>query len=690
MSDARPSPELERAFEFGLSTTLDALRGGRTEDAVSDLMARLKESLGVRPSTDPCAPCRVRRPARAVVAELIPITRGLARLPAEVLAPLRARAAEYGRDSLPCRDGRMSELRVSCPFEVDGECVIANARPISCVPDKPDPARARYLEFGLQVGLSGAGLDHHLVELGAAVQPMLDDPGWTARYLRGEPCLRDAATTEAGRDSAIETSKERSAVRRPSGFPVRDVWINRISEIARKTGFREAMAANPRLTPFHQIARVEMPYIYESEEDIDRWRTYYVDTLRQVAGLRLDPVEAFDALRMNSTFPLAYHGRDCKEILSLRGDLLVGPIASAALPDLVRPIESKRTPGRIRVGYLSFHMRGHNGARWALGWIANHSKEIETFVFHTGPSEDEHSVRLRATADHYYHAPGDVPYTARFIRSLELDVMIFPDLGMHGANDQYAALRLARVQCTAWGHPVSSGLQSVDCYLSSQLMEPSGAQDHYREELIRLPGSGLTLERPEPVPLDRSRGDFGLPEGFLVLMPQMLLKMVPRHDGLFARLSEELENPIVFLGSGSPLVDSIFERRMRRAGVRMLLLPRASPSDFHRLLQLADVLVDPPAWSGGNTTLEALIYRKPVVTLPGEFMRGRHGLAFLTQAGMGGLIARDEDEFVRLVMDRHAHATAVANMNPDGPFNDLNAVRALDAWTLKVSGRQPA
>jgi len=46
---------------------------------------------------------------------------------------------------------------------------------------------------------------------------------------------------------------------------------------------------------------------------------------------------------------------------------------------------------------------------------------------------------------------------------------------------QIAGLRLAPVQCTAWGHPVTSGLPTIDYYLSSQLMEPENAQAHYSE-----------------------------------------------------------------------------------------------------------------------------------------------------------------------------------------------------------------
>jgi predicted O-linked N-acetylglucosamine transferase (SPINDLY family) len=50
--------------------------------------------------------------------------------------------------------------------------------------------------------------------------------------------------------------------------------------------------------------------------------------------------------------------------------------------------------------------------------------------------------------------------------------------------------------------------------------------------------------------------------------------------------------------------------------------------DFLHLLSLADVMLDPFPFCGGNTSYEALALGTPVVTMPGRYLRGRltHGL----------------------------------------------------------------
>ena len=67
-------------------------------------------------------------------------------------------------------------------------------------------------------------------------------------------------------------------------------------------------------------------------------------------------------------------------------------------------------------------------------------------------------------------------------------------------------------------------------------------------------------------------------------------------------------------------------------------------------MQLADVVLDTPHFSGGLTTLEAFYVGQPVVTLPGRFMRGRVTYAYYRQMGMDEMIARDADDYVRLAL----------------------------------------
>lgn len=95
-------------------------------------------------------------------------------------------------------------------------------------------------------------------------------------------------------------------------------------------------------------------------------------------------------------------------------------------------------------------------------------------------------------------------------------------------------------------------------------------------------------------------------------------------------------------------------------------------------------------WSGCNTTCEAIACGLPVVTMPGEFMRGRHTYAILTQLGVTETIADDEaayvDLAVRLGVDVEWRKSVVSRMRDQFPrlYGDRSCVRALEAFYERV------
>jgi protein O-GlcNAc transferase len=84
-------------------------------------------------------------------------------------------------------------------------------------------------------------------------------------------------------------------------------------------------------------------------------------------------------------------------------------------------------------------------------------------------------------------------------------------------------------------------------------------------------------------------------------------------------------------------------------GVRpdQLTLKSASPHrDLLDSYNVVDIALDPLAYSGGLTTLEALWMGVPVITLPGDRFCTRHSLAHLTAAGLTGLVAEDASGYL--------------------------------------------
>ena len=96
-------------------------------------------------------------------------------------------------------------------------------------------------------------------------------------------------------------------------------------------------------------------------------------------------------------------------------------------------------------------------------------------------------------------------------------------------------------------------------------------------------------------------------------------------------------------------------------------------------------MLDTLHWSGGNTSLDALAMGLPIVTLPGEFMRGRQTMGMLTLLEVEELIATSTEDYLaialRLASDK-TYRNGVSEKilaNVSRLFNDAAPTKALGA-----------
>ena len=269
-------------------------------------------------------------------------------------------------------------------------------------------------------------------------------------------------------------------------------------------------------------------------------------------------------------------------------------------------------------------------------------------------------AQFRESADHYVQGTENFSFFSQRILGDQLDILIYPELGMDLMCFLLAALRLAPVQVCAWGHPVTPGHPSIDFAISCAAMEPVDANAHYNERLLTLPGIGTRYEMPmitAPVS-NKTRADYQLPEdAHLYFFPQSLFKVHPANDRLLvAAMANDPKGVLVMFAGQNEGVTQRFITRLSTAFAeqalapqgRVKLLPFVTHDDYKRINALCDVMLDTLHWSGGNTSLDALAMGLPIVTLPGEFMRGRQTMGMLILLGVEELIATSTDDYLAI------------------------------------------
>jgi predicted O-linked N-acetylglucosamine transferase (SPINDLY family) len=413
----------------------------------------------------------------------------------------------------------------------------------------------------------------------------------------------------------------------------------------------------------------QIPLIHDSVDEIAAARNNYRRELEQLCeSLDLtDPELARKAAQIVGNcqpFFLAYQGQNDRELQSLYGDLMVR-IQSARFPawSKKKPMPSHPPGEPLRIGFVSgFYFLHSNWKIPIKGWVSNlNREEFQLFGYYTGRTIDAQTEIARKSFYRFREGFSSMEQWCESISGDRLHALIFPEVGMDPMTVRLASLRLAPIQCASWGHPDTSGLPTIDYYLSSELMEPTEADEHYSERLVRLPKLSIYYEPLSMELPSVNRSDLGLRDNsVLFLCVQSLFKYLPQLDDVFPRIAREVGDcQFAFLSfAKSGYLGKRFVRRLEKAfsryGLRyedyVRFLPHLTPPHYQALNRLADVFLDSIGWSGCNSTLEAMAHDLPIVTLPGDLMRGRHSYAILTMAGIHEMIAQDIDQYVSLAV----------------------------------------
>ena len=426
-----------------------------------------------------------------------------------------------------------------------------------------------------------------------------------------------------------------------------------------KALYKKALAINPGDLKAAFGLYLSLPVIYQDKAHLLECRKSYEQGVEQLIAstdVFLGSKGLVNNLLARDGFYLAYQGLDDKAVQVRFADFYQ-TLLNHARPGFFQPLQARRrNAARFRIGYLSHYFHRHTVSDYFSGWLTEADRrQFEIFVYHLDPVEDEVSRRISAACDVYKPMTGPLSDIASEVRKDQLDILVYPEIGMYPRHLWLGALRLAPVQCVAWGHPVTTGLSTMDYFISADATEPELAQEHYAEKLIRVEGMGICYT-PPVIPEPTSRAALGLPEDrHIYLCSQSLFKIHVDMDAVFAEIAARDSGALIlFFKDGRPSVDEVFRHRLEAVfrshgldpDVQTCIRERFPYPDYLRLSQVVDVMLDTFHWSGGRTSLDAMACGLATVTLEGRFSRGRQTSGMLRQLGLEEWIARSVDDYI--------------------------------------------
>jgi protein O-GlcNAc transferase len=441
---------------------------------------------------------------------------------------------------------------------------------------------------------------------------------------------------------------------------------------------------------------LRLPAICSGAQEIAEVRRKLAENLNDIELNATGRIERPEIDINTTALYLSYHGEPDRALL----EHVCRVVRKFYPAQTDRPAPKLRS--RPRIGFVSPFFRNHSIGRYCSGVLRELSRErFEVFAFGIDTEPDETNRIIRRRADRYVALPGHIPAIVKAIREAELDVLFFPDIGLHPATAYLAYWRLAPVQCATWGHPDTTGLDTIDYFLSSKGCERAGSDTDYTEPLIKLDGFFMpAYERSGYTPAARNKADFGVgPADRVYLCGQTLFKVHPDFDGVVgAILRADPNGHVRFLVGPVPEWVDMLRARFRRClpdvHGRIGFIPAPSTVEFLGLHRAADVVLDTFHFGGGISALDTFDAGVPMVTLPGPFFRGRQAAACYAEMDIGDCIASTPQEYVEIALriarepelrrDIDARITARSGRL----FGRTDSVRALEEFLLQAVERQ--
>ena len=324
---------------------------------------------------------------------------------------------------------------------------------------------------------------------------------------------------------------------------------------------------------------------------------------------------------------------------------------------------------RLRVGYVSPDFRRHPVTAAFLPVIERHDpNQVEVICYHNLAAADAVTARVRRAAHTWREiaALSDLQ-AAELFRADGVDILV--DLAGHTSRHRLLAFarRPAPVQVSWLGYFFTTGVATVDYFVTDPYSSPPGQERFFTERLVRLPATRFCYAPQEPAPeanalpaAAQGNVTFGCFNNLAKIGPGVL--------ALWARILAALPGArLVIQAVGLSDVPNR-ARVLRDFGAAGLPVERVELRPFAPAERAAsayhdiDIALDPFPFCGGMTSFDALWMGVPVVTLAGQLIAGRQTASMLANLGLTELVANTPEEYVEVAIALARDTTRLADL----------------------------
>jgi predicted O-linked N-acetylglucosamine transferase (SPINDLY family) len=328
-----------------------------------------------------------------------------------------------------------------------------------------------------------------------------------------------------------------------------------------------------------------------------------------------------------------------------------------ATPLCSREIRNAPTPKKIGV-FSSMWFRRQSVYRSQHPFLQALAKDHELVLIHLGRPRDDLDTSVFSEV-RYYNASQRADDVSAFDPN-DFAMAYFPDIGMSIESIILANMRIAPIQVSNYGHPVSTFGAKIDYWIGGRETEVAElAREHYSERLVLIPGCAQA-----PVPLEyRLEYPRLADKPLIVNCTWSGQKINSDHLQRLKKIAERVKTPLKFhffpggavLGNGYIPLKRAVENVLGTE--QAVVMPNFDFQQYMQALERAHFAIDAHPFGGYNTAVDLLTLRLPIVTLAGDRFYNLSTAYLLRKVGLDELIATNEPAFIdlccRMIEDDH-------------------------------------
>lgn len=316
------------------------------------------------------------------------------------------------------------------------------------------------------------------------------------------------------------------------------------------------------------------------------------------------------------------------------------------LPLCNREIINKPREGRIAV-LTSMWFPTQSVYRSQQPFLKELAKKYDLVLIALGKKRPDIDTSIFSEVRHYSIVDDVNDLSA--IDPNDFELAYFPDVGMSTESILLSNMRIAPIQVSNYGHPVSTYGSKIDYWIGGRETEViETAQSKYSERLVLISGSGQL-----PVPINYEPKFPELSEDVIsIACSWTAMKTNSEHLDRLSEIQRRAKAPIKFrfFPGGSLRLNQYlpFSDRLRqRFGPKCVdVFSNISYATYMSELERCHFALDAYPFGGYNTSIDLLNLRKPIITLEGDRFYSRSTAFCLRKVGLGELIAHEPQEYI--------------------------------------------